>query len=141
MEWNINSDKIILEWLADCTPPSCIQFNIILMAMATNPKSEVAKMIPFIKCIHNTRSDLLLITKCLESKAIDNSIQVNQLHYDATSHKGTEIMNVILGVLTNNKKLRNIRLSGDIIPEDGTAECQSAAIFDQFTECGRLIKG
>ena len=50
-------------------------------------------------------------------------------------------MNVILGVLTNNKKLRTICLAGDIIPEDGTTECQSASIFDQFTKCGQLIKG
>ena len=49
-------------------------------------------------------------------------------------------MNIILGVLTNNKKLRTICLAGDTIPEGGTAECQSTAIVDQFTECGQLIK-
>ena len=45
-------------------------------------------------------------------------------------------MNVILGVITNNKKLRTICIADDIIPEDGTAKCQSAAIVDQFTGCG-----
>ena len=44
-EWNINSDKLILEWLANCTPPSCIQVNIISMTMANNPNPEVASMI------------------------------------------------------------------------------------------------
>ena len=39
MEWNINPDKIILEWIANCTPPSCIRVNILLMEMVTNPKS------------------------------------------------------------------------------------------------------
>ena len=51
------------------------------------------------------------------------------------------MMNLILGVLTNNKKLRTICLAGDIIPEDGTAECQSVAIVEKFTKCGRLLKG
>ena len=86
-------------------------------------------------------SALYLFTKLLAGKAIGNSIQVKQLHSDATNPKGTEIMNFVLGVITNNKKLRNIYLAGDIIPEDGTAECQSAAIVDQFTECEQLLKG
>ena len=141
MEWNINSDKLIFEWLANRTPTSCIWVKILSMAMATNPNSEVVKMIPCIKYIKNICSALSLLTKWLASMAIGNSFQVSQLHSDATSHKGTYIMNVILGVLTNNKNLITIYVAGDIIPEDGTAECQSAAIVDQFTEFGRLIKG
>ena len=86
------------------------------------------------------RSALSLLTKCLAVKAIINSSQVDQSYSSSTNHKGTEIMNIILGVLTNNKKLRTIYLAGYIIPEDGTAECQSAAIVDQFSECGRLIE-
>ena len=74
------------------TPPSCIQVNILSMAMATNPNSEVAKMTPCIKYIKNIRSALSLLTKCLSGKAIGNLIQVKQLHYDETSHKGTKIM-------------------------------------------------
>ena len=56
MEWNINSGKLIIEWIAKRTPPSCIQVSIILMAMDTNPNSEVTKMIPCIKYIKNMRS-------------------------------------------------------------------------------------
>ena len=87
------------------------------------------------------RSALSLLTKCLAGKSIVNSRQVKQLHSDSTSHKGAEIMSVILGVLKNNKNLRTICLAGDIIPEDGTSECQSSAIVDQFTEYRRLLKG
>ena len=50
-------------------------------------------------------------------------------------------MNVILGVLTNNKNLRTICLASDIIPEDGTTKCQSTAIVDQFNEYGQILKG
>ena len=77
MEWNIHSDKLILEFLPNCTPPSCILVIIIYMAMATNPKSEVAKMIPCIKYINNMRSDFPLLTKLLAGKSIGNSVQVN----------------------------------------------------------------
>ena len=126
MEWNINSDKLILEWLANRTPPSYIQVNILLVEMDTNTNSEVTKMIPCIKYIKNMHSALSLINMCLAGKAIGNSIQVKQLHSDATIHKGIEIMNFVLGVLTNNKKLITICIACDIIPEDGTTECQSA---------------
>ena len=140
MEWNIDLDKLIHEWLENFTPKSCIRVNIISMEMATNTNPEVARMIPCIKYIKNMRSDFYLLTKCLAGKAIGKLIQVKQLHSDATSHKVTEIMNLILGVLTNNKELRTICFSSDIIPEDGTAKCQSSGIVDQFTKCVLLIK-
>ena len=72
MEWNINSDKLILELLVNHAPPSCIRVNIISISMTTNTNSEVAKMIPCIKNTNNMRSDLSLINKFLSVKAIDN---------------------------------------------------------------------
>ena len=44
-----------------------------------------------------------LLTKFLSGKAIGNLRQVKKLHSDATSHKGKEIINVLLGVLKKNK--------------------------------------
>ena len=87
------------------------------------------------------RSDFSLLTKCFPGKAIGNLCHVKHLHYDETSNKGTEMINVVFGVLTNNKKFRTICLAGDIIREEGTSKCQSAAIVDLFTECVKLLKG
>ena len=89
--------------------------NILSMEMDTNPNSEVAKTITCIKYIKNMRSDFSLLYKCLAGNANGNSSQVEELHYDATSNNGKEITNVILGVLTKNKKLRTICLASDII--------------------------
>ena len=89
MEWNISSDKLIIEWFENCKPPIFIRANIISMEMATNPNPEVAKIIPCIKYINNMRSYLSLLTKSLAGKAIGKSIQVKKLQSDATSHKGT----------------------------------------------------
>ena len=36
MEWNLNTDKLILEWLANRIPPNFIRVNILSMALATN---------------------------------------------------------------------------------------------------------
>ena len=74
VEFNINSDKLILEWLANCTPPSCIQVNILSMAMDTYHNSEVANMIPGIKYIKNMCSALYLFTKSFADKAIGRQV-------------------------------------------------------------------
>ena len=59
---------------------------------------------------------------------------------DGTEHKGTEIFNIVCSILNKDKKLKIICLAGDIIPEDGTAACQSAAIVDQFYKSGQLLE-
>ena len=58
------------------------------MAMANKPNPEFANMITCIKYTNNMRSDLSLLTKWLEGKAVGKSIQVKQLHSDAKIHKG-----------------------------------------------------
>ena len=70
---------------------------------------------------------------------IDESAQIQQLHTDTTSHKGTEIVNVVCGILTKNNALRTICLAGDITAEDGTTKYQSLTIVNQFSESGRLL--
>ena len=63
------------------------------------------------------------------------------MHTDETSHKDTEIVNLICDILTQDIKLRTICVAGDIIAEDGTAECQSTVIVNQFSESGQPLDG
>ena len=140
MEWNTTVDKLILEWLANRTPPTCIRVNILSMALAINPGFKVVKEIPCVKHIRNLRTVLSLVTKSVADKYIGESAQIKQLHTDGTGHKGTEIVNIVCGILTKSNALRTLCLAGDVIAEDGTAECQSLAIVDQFSESGRLLE-
>jgi hypothetical protein len=48
-------------------------------------------------------------------------------------------VNVIIGILDTNGKLKSICLSGSIIAEDSTAENQSRAIISSFTESAQLL--
>ena len=111
MQWKSDVDKLIIEWLANRTPPSCIRVNMVSMALAINPKSEIVKEVPCVKYIRNLRNVLSLVTKCLADKAIGGSAKIKQLHVDRTSHKGTEIVNIISGILTK-KQLTEDHLSG-----------------------------
>ena len=143
MEWNGVTDKFILEWLCNRTPPSCVCVNMLSMTVAIYPNTKVVKEILCTKYIRNMRSVLSLLTKCLAGKVIGSSTKIKQMHThtDGTSHKGTEIVNLICGILTKDSKLRAICVAGDIIAEDGTAECQSTVIVNQFSESGQLLDG
>ena len=140
MEWNTKSDKLILNWLANCTPPSCIRVNLLSMALAINPKIEVVKEIPCVQHIQVLRMVLYYVTQSVAGNNIAESTKINQLHTEGTSHKGTEIVNIVCSILNKYKKLKTICLAGNIIPEDGTATCQSAAILNQFSKIGQLLE-
>ena len=140
MEWNTNSDKIILNWNSNCTPPSCIQVNLLSMALAINSNFEVVKEIPCVLHIQVLQTVLSDVTQAVAGKTISEYTNIKQLHTDGTSHKGTEIVNLVCSILNKDKKLKTICLAGDIIPEDGTAACQSAAIVNQFSKSGQLLE-
>ena len=70
MEWNTNSDKLILNWLANCTPPSCIRVNLISMEMAINPNFEVVKEIPCVQHIQLLFTVLSDVTQAVAGKTI-----------------------------------------------------------------------
>ena len=105
MEWNTNSDKTILNWLANCTPPSCIRVNLLLMALAINPNFEVVKEIPCVRHIQVLCTVLSNVTQSVAGKIIAESTKINQLHTDGTSHKGTEIVNIFCSILNHRWEL------------------------------------
>ena len=138
MEWNTNSDKLILNWLSNCTPPFCIRVNLLLMALAIDPKFEVVKEIPCVRHIQVLHTVLSNVTQAVSGKTISESTNIKQLHTDGTSHKGTEIVNIVCSILNKYNQLKTICLAGDIILEEGTTACQSAAIVNQFSKSGQL---
>ena len=87
MIWNLNSNKLILEWLANRTPPSCIRVNIISMTLTTNPNTDIANNVLCVKYIKNLQSELSMLTKYLAGKEVGSSVEVTQMHADATTHK------------------------------------------------------
>ena len=140
MEWNKNSDNLILNWLSNHTPPSCIQVNLLSMSLVINSNFEVVKEIPCVQHIQVLRTVFSDITQAVAGKTITESAKIKKLHTDGTSHKGTEIVNIVCSILNKDKKLKTICLAGDIIPEDGTAAYQSAAIVNQFSKSGQLLE-
>ena len=110
------------------------------MALAINPNFEVVKEIPCVRYIQVLRTVLSDVTQAVAGKTIAESTNIKQLHMNGTSHKGTEIVNIVCSILNKDKKLKTNCLAGDIISEDGTASCQCAAILNQFSKSGQLLE-
>ena len=106
IEWNTNTDKIILNWIANRTPSSCIRVNLLSVALAINPNFEVVEEIPCVQRIQVLRTVLSDVTQAVAGKTIAESTNIEQLHMDGTSHKGTEIVNIVCSILNKDKKLK-----------------------------------
>ena len=85
------------------------------------------------------RSTVLRVTKSLAAYLLGSADSWKQLHTDETSRGQISLVNVIIGLLGTDGKLKSICLSGSIIAEDSTAENQSRAIISSFTESAQLL--
>ena len=108
MEWNTNSDKLILNWLANLTPPYCIRVNLLSMALAINRNFEVVKEILCVQHIQVLRTVLYDVTQAVAGKTIAESTKINKLHTDGTSHKGTEIVIIVCSIINKDNQLKTI---------------------------------
>lgn len=86
MKWLLHVDKLVMEMLANHTPPSCIQSNLLAMARAINAKQEIIKEIPCHKHIQNLCTVLLLQSKTIAAKEVGQSKKLKNFHFDGTSN-------------------------------------------------------
>ena len=125
---------------ANRTDPTCIQANIYAMACTMFPNEDIVVDLSSIKHIKNMRTVLALVSKYLACHHIGTAKEIKQLNTDETSRRRVSITNVVFGLLTEDKELRNICLTGSLIPPDGTAESQSQSIIGAFDEAKRHVK-
>ena len=67
------------------------------------------------------------------------SPKITQLHTDETSKRQTQITDVVLSLLQDDKSLKTICLAADLICVDGPAEEQNKRILQYFADGGRLL--
>jgi hypothetical protein len=139
-EWLPHVDKLILEMLANRTPPSCIQANIFAMSRVLQPEQDIVKELPSLNHIKNLRTVLLYCTKTLAAYRLGHAKDWKQLHTDETSRCQISIVNVIISILSEDNELKTICMSGSIISKDGTADEQSRVIIGAFNDSGRLLQ-
>ncbi len=104
-------DKLILEMHANRTPPTCIQANIYAMAYAIYPDCTVVHDLLSLNHIKNLCTVLALCTKHLAAIQIGNAKQLEQLHTDETTRHQSSIVNIVMGLITENDELQNVCLT------------------------------
>ena len=140
MMWKYHVEKLILEMLANRTPPSSIQANIVSFCSHILPGQDVVEELPCVKHIRDMRTVQLTVAKTLAGKRVGDAKQIKQLNTDETSKLQVQVTNVILSILQNDETLKTVCLAGDIIGADGTAEEQVREIVQSFGEAGRLLE-
>ena len=106
MEWNTSSDNLIFNWIDNCTPTSCIRVNLLSMALAINTRFEAVKEIPCVRQIQVLCTVLSDVNQAVTGKTITESTKIKQFHTEGTSHKGTEIVNIVCTILNKDNKLK-----------------------------------
>ncbi len=140
MKWKSHMDKIILEMLANGTPPSSIPGNIMACSKYMLPNYDVVKEVPCVEYIRNLRDVLKLTSKTLSAKCVGESKIIKQVHSNETIKRGKSVLGVVNSVLQEDDWIKTICLVGDIIPENGTAEEQSREIIQSFSDGGKLLE-
>jgi hypothetical protein len=87
-EWLPHVDKLILEMLANRTPPSCIQANIFAMSRVLQPEQDIVKELPSLNHIKNLRTVLLYCTKTLAAYHCCESIERGEKLCDCGNQMG-----------------------------------------------------
>ncbi len=139
-EWLPYVDKLIIEMLANRTPPTCVQANLYAMAKVIMPNFEVIKELPSLRYIRNSRTTLWLVTKTLAAYQLGKAKDWKQLHTDETSRCQTSLVNVVMSYLMEDDEFRTICLNSAIIAENVMASSQSRAIIGSFQESATLLK-
>jgi hypothetical protein len=98
-EWLPHVDKLIMEMLANRTPPTCIQANIYAMAQAIFPDYNIVKEIPSLKHIKNLRTAMYTVAKTLAAYQLGKAKAWRQLHSDETSQRQTSLLNLLMGIV------------------------------------------
>jgi len=97
--WKYHVEKLILEMLANRTPPSSIQANIVSFFSHILPGQDVADELTCIKHICDMRTVQLTVAKTLAGKRVGDAKQIKQLNTDETSKLQVQVTNVILSIL------------------------------------------
>ena len=138
-EWEPWVNMLIIEMHANRTPPTCIQANLLAVARGLFPEHEVIAELPSLRHIRRLRGVLCTVTKSLAARCLGKGKSWKQGHSDETGQCKSQLLSLVMSMLDEDDELRTVCLHADIIPKNGTAECQSKAIISSFDESGRLL--
>lgn len=136
--WSPIVTQLVVEMLANGTPPSAVSANILSVCKLLFPGAPIVRELPSIRFVRSCRTVLLHLAKTLAAYEIASTDVYKQLFTDGTTRRQTEFQNVIIGVLTP-AGYRRVALDGCILSEEHNAESVTTSILVAFERSGKLL--
>ena len=140
MEWRPMVDKLVIEMLANHTPPTCISSNILAVSSALFLTSQVIQELPSKNHIRDMRVVLKTVSKLLAGVRFGTALHIKQLHTEETSKRQIQVTHVVCQIIDKDHHAKLVCMTGDIIGANGTAEEQTRQIAQSFTHIGTLLE-
>lgn len=138
--WPHHVVVLILEWLSNRTPPSCIAANMLSMTKSIMPSADIVVQLPTTRYIQTLRSVLVVVTKTLAAYTVANLPEIAQAYTDATNRRQTEISNVVIGYRTD-AGLQTVTLNNMILAVDKTSLSTCQALLKAMESAQQLLQG
>ena len=136
MEWDSTVTQLIMEQLANRTPPSCICPNILSTLEIIIPKTQIMVESPSIRFVRYCRTVAVWCTKTIAAYEVALADDIIQAFFDGTSRRQTEFNNFVAKIkdIYRPDQFRKVTLDGCIIAEDGSAESTTRAFKACFKQ-------
>ena len=97
-EWLPHVDKLTIDMLVNCTPPTCLRLlaNIFIVLRVLHSNLNIVRELPSIQHIKSMRTVLSTITKTFAAYRLGRATYRKQLHADEKSRRQVSIVNVVI---------------------------------------------
>ena len=138
--WPHHVVLLIMEWLSNRTPPSCIAANIVSLCSIIMPSADIALELPTTCYIRTVRSLLVVVTKTLAAYTVARVPRFHQIYTDGTTRRQTELINMLIGYVTD-EGLKTVTLDNMIISPEKKSLSTAQALMQSMENAQKLLKG
>ncbi|KAK1740661.1 hypothetical protein QTG54_008756 [Skeletonema marinoi] len=138
--WPHHVVLLIMEWLSNRTPPSCIAANIVSLCSIIMPSADIALELPTTPYIRTVRSLLVVVTKTLAAYTVARVPRFHQIYTDGTTRRQTELINMLIGYVTD-EGLKTVTLDNMIISPEKKSLSTAQALMQSMENAQKLLKG
>ena len=131
--------QLVVELLANRTPPSCVAPNILSVVEILFPGTELVKELPGMSVNREARGLMSYNSKCIAAYVLAKVENYRQLFTDGTSRKHISVQNLIIGYMEENGYKTTV-LDSAILADDETSESVTLSIIKTFKEGASLLQ-
>ena len=131
--------QLVIELLANRTPPSCISGNILAVAKIILPNYECITELPSIAFIRRCRGTLSYLTKLMAADLLARTPVWIESHTDGTSRRQMHLGNNLVRIAIEGG-YKPVLLDNAIMSKNETSECVHDSIIRSFDSAAKMLE-